>query len=207
MSTELFKAFLTGICAAAPLGPVAILTFQKSVEHGHRWGWITGLGGTVVDTVCALVGLYALSLIEGFLDQHRQLILILGGLFIMMIGVGMFIRKTESSFVKDDGKCQGTPWASMLQTMSLGFLSPAALAFMLILLSIFGLSAVDMEAPVYLVLLCVFAGDALYWFFFSLLASKLGPHMSAKLQLWLCRVAGVCVAAFGVVLLIKGIIM
>ena len=35
MLLEILKAFIIGICASAPLGPVAILVLQKSICYGH----------------------------------------------------------------------------------------------------------------------------------------------------------------------------
>ncbi len=54
MLLEILKAFIIGICASAPLGPVAILVLQKSICYGHKAGFTTGLGASLVDTAYAM---------------------------------------------------------------------------------------------------------------------------------------------------------
>ena len=42
MFISILKAFIIGICASAPIGPIAILVIQKSLSKGHKAGFITG---------------------------------------------------------------------------------------------------------------------------------------------------------------------
>lgn len=57
MLLEILKAFIIGICASAPLGPVAILVLQKSICYGHKAGFTTGLGASLVDTAYAIISI------------------------------------------------------------------------------------------------------------------------------------------------------
>ena len=40
MVLDILKGFLVGICASAPLGPIAIFVIQKSLSEGHKSGFI-----------------------------------------------------------------------------------------------------------------------------------------------------------------------
>ncbi len=53
MLIDILKSYLIGICAAAPLGPIAILVLQKTLHYGHRGGFTSALGSTLVDTTYA----------------------------------------------------------------------------------------------------------------------------------------------------------
>ena len=62
MLLDILKGFIIGICASAPIGPVAILVIQKTLSKGHKAGFITGLGATFVDTVFSMIALSALAI-------------------------------------------------------------------------------------------------------------------------------------------------
>ena len=62
MLIDMLKGFLVGVCASAPVGPIAILVVQKSLSKGHKAGFVSGLGASVVDTCYALIAIFALAL-------------------------------------------------------------------------------------------------------------------------------------------------
>ena len=55
MFLDILKALVIGICASAPIGPIAILVIQKTLSKGHKAGFITGMGACVVDTLFSIV--------------------------------------------------------------------------------------------------------------------------------------------------------
>ena len=61
MLMDMLKGFLVGICASAPIGPIAILVVQKSLSMGHKAGFVSGLGASVVDTLYASIAIFALA--------------------------------------------------------------------------------------------------------------------------------------------------
>jgi threonine/homoserine/homoserine lactone efflux protein len=86
---DMLKGFLVGICASAPLGPVAILVIQKSLGKGHKAGFVSGLGATVADTTYAMIAIFALAIVQRFIDAHESLILLVGGAVLVLVGVSM----------------------------------------------------------------------------------------------------------------------
>ena len=79
MLVDMLKGFLVGVCASAPIGPIAILVVQKSLSKGHKAGFISGLGASVVDTFYAFIAIFALAFAQKFIDDHQNLILLAGG--------------------------------------------------------------------------------------------------------------------------------
>ena len=47
---NIIKGFIIGICASVPIGPIAIFVIQQSLSKGHKAGFVTGMGATIVDT-------------------------------------------------------------------------------------------------------------------------------------------------------------
>ena len=59
MVLDILKGFVVGICASAPMGPIAILVIQKTLSKGRHAGFVTGLGASVIDTVYAVIAIFA----------------------------------------------------------------------------------------------------------------------------------------------------
>ena len=106
MLIDMLKGFLVGICASAPIGPIAILVVQKSLSMGHKAGFVSGLGASVVDTFYASIAIFALAFAQRFLEDHRVIILIAGGVVLAVLGPSMALKDPFRK-MKSDGKLTG----------------------------------------------------------------------------------------------------
>ena len=203
MLFDVLKGFLTGICASVPLGPIAIYVIQKSLSDGHRSGFLTGLGATTVDTIWATVAVFALALAERFIDSHRVFIYLAGGAVVLAVGASMLFRdpfrkvspQTNPSYSVGD----------YLKAVATGFSNPGAIFVMFALLAFFGIELEPHDFRVAPVLLAVSAGSVTYWFFFSLLFSRLRKKVNLGALLWLNRIMGAMVMIIGFILMAEGL--
>ena len=88
----ILKAFIIGICASMPLGPVAILVLQKSLGYGRKVGFVTGLGATTVDTTYSILAIFALAVAKGFIETYEYPLFLIGGIIIAAMGFSMAFR-------------------------------------------------------------------------------------------------------------------
>ena len=204
MLLEIIKAFIVGICASAPIGPIAILVIQKSLSGGHKAGFIAGLGACVVDTIYAVVAIFALAVVQDFIVTHQNIILIVGGVVVSMLGISMSfsdpfrkVKKNERSSVS---------LTDFMQSLVMGFSNPGAIFVILALFAFFGLAD---KAPhnwsVMPIILSVSAGSAFYWFFVTWLLSHFRRKFEIRTILWINRVTGAIVIIIGIALLGEGI--
>ncbi len=207
MITELIKAFFIGICAAVPVGPVLLMVIQKTLCRGRSAGIMTGFGSALADTVYAAVGLFTLTLIQGFVEKHAALIMLAGGVLIAAIGIGMVLRSGKLELAQQEGGAQGTfsLLGCSLQSFGSALSNPAALAMMLGLLAVAGFGADDFDAPLWALLIAVFAGEFLYWNVIIALLSRFVRPSGKTLRI-MSRVAGIAICCFALVLVIRGII-
>ena len=137
MLLDILKGFIIGICASAPIGPVAILVIQKTLSKGHKAGFITGLGATFVDTVFSMIALSALAIAQNFIDGHKELILVCGGILVAVIGWFMMIsdpfRKLKSE------QSHSVSAKDFLQSLAMGFSNPGAILAIFALFAFFGI--------------------------------------------------------------------
>ena len=89
MWIDILKGFAVGMCASAPIGPIAILVVQKSLSKGHKAGFVSGLGASVVDTLYASIAIFALAFAQRFIDEHQSMILLAGGAVLIAVGISM----------------------------------------------------------------------------------------------------------------------
>ena len=208
MITELIKAFFIGICAAVPVGPVLLMVIQKTLCRGRSAGIMTGFGSAVADTVYAAVGLFTLALIEGFVEKHSALIMIAGGVLVAVIGVNICMNSGKISLSAEARPREGTfsLLGCSLQSMCTALSNPAALAMMLGLLVVAGFGGGSLGAPLWALLVAVFAGEFLYWIAVVALLSTFVKPGERTLRI-MSRVAGIAICCFALVLTVRGIIM
>lgn len=208
MVSELLKAFVIGICASAPLGPVAMLVMQKTLRYGRLGGFATSQGASVVDTCYATLSLLALSLVQSFLDDHQMIVMFVGGALILMVGALMLRGiPPKPSSPKQHFMPAETPdigWGFMGQALASGLSNPGAILVHFTLFSFFGIEVAGL-VPTISIIAMVFLGTEFYWFFFTLLISKCREKFKMGTVRYMIMVSGYIVIGFGLAFLTNGI--
>lgn len=202
MLVNVLKAFLIGICASVPLGPVAIYVLQVSLSKGHKPGFLTGLGATTIDTLYAVVAVFALAFAERFIETHKVLIFILGGLIVALVGASIVFKDPFRKLKQDDNPSYSIK--DYVQALALGLSNPAAIFVMLTLFAFFGVRIEAQDFRIAPIILAVSAGSASYWFLFSRFLGKLRRSFRLSTLVWINRVAGIVVMIVGIALMAEG---
>lgn len=204
MLVDMLKGFLVGVCASAPVGPIAILVVQKSLSKGHKAGFVSGLGASVVDTIYAFIAIFALAFAQRFIDDHHNLILLAGGAVLAIVGLNMAISDPFRK-MKADGSHTVSP-KDFGQAVAMGLSNPMAIFVMFTLFAFFGLAN---EAPhtwrVAPIILSVSAGSVTYWFSMSWLLSRFRKSFRMNTILWISRTTGAIVVIIGIALFGQGL--
>ena len=228
------KAFLVGICTSAPIGPVAIYILQKSISKGHLGGFLSSIGVSIIDTLYASICLFALGYAQDFLEYNKELLLIVGGLVVIIVGLNMLFndpfRKKDKVFkveekVEKKQKERGVekreaeaykefnsdqPIVSIIDIIKSGLLAlsnPGAILVTFALMSLFGIEAIETGEgwTVAPIILFCSGGIVVYWFLFTWLMSYLGGKIKLNVLVWINRVCGAIVCIFGIALLGQGL--
>ena len=204
MLMDMLKGFLVGICASAPIGPIAILVVQKSLSKGHKAGFVSGLGASVVDTLYAFIAIFALAFAQKLIEQHQNLILLVGGLVLSVVGVSMAFSNPFRK-MKKDGKSRVST-KDFGQAVIMGLSNPMAIFVMFTLFAFFGLAE---DAPqtwsVAPILISVSLGSVTYWFSVSWLLSRFAKNFRMRTILWISRITGAIKVIIGIALFGQGL--
>lgn len=204
MIIDMLKGFLVGVCASAPVGPIAILVIQKSLSKGHKAGFVSGLGASVVDTIYASIAIFALAFAQKFMDDHKTLILLIGGAVLMIVGISMAFSDPFRK-MKTDGESSVSP-KDFGQAVAMGLSNPMAIFVMFTLFAFFGLAEkTPSDWSVAPIIISVGTGSVTYWFSMSWLLSRFRRNFRMRTILWISRITGAIVVIIGIALLGQGL--
>lgn len=204
MLPEILKAYSIGICASAPLGPVAILVLQKSLCYGHKAGFTTGLGATVIDTTYAVISIFALAFAQNFIHTYESFIFLIGGIVLAFLGYSMAFKDPFRKMEPGDALERGASVKDFLQAIATAASNPGAIFVMIALFAFFQVDVGDRSFRVLPLILAVAAGSMTYWFFFSWFFSSCRKAFNMRTILWLNRIAGIIIIIIGIALLGEG---
>ena len=205
MMLDILKGLLIGICASVPLGPIAILVLQKSLSEGHRAGFMAGLGACLVDTLYAVIAMFALAFAESFIEDHRILIMVGGGIIVILLGCSMAFKDPFRK-MKEEHQTPSYSLKDLFQAVIMGISNPGAIFVIFALFAFFGIQLEPHDFRVAPILLSLSGGSALYWFLFSWAFSRFRKNFKLSTLLWLNRAAGVIVIIIGIALVTEGVL-
>lgn len=200
MESYLIRGVLIGLIFGIPVGAVGTMTVHRTLNYGVGSGLLTGLGSSVADCLYACVGAFGFTIVSDFLLKYRTIINVIGGLFIVIMGLGLILvkREAEKPQLPTAGRVK-----LFLSSFAVGITNPAAILTFLFAFSYFGISEnIGLVGGVQLVA-GVFIGTYIWWgaltTIVSLIRKKTGNCNMGRAN----KVFGVILTLFGVIVLVK----
>lgn len=137
MAEYLIKGILIGLLFGMPVGAVGTMTVQRTLSCGMRAGLMTGLGSSVADCFYACVGVFGLTIVSDFLLHYQTVINILGGTFVLGMGLRLIIRRDSGAAAPKKEVTGGIKL--FLSSFAVGITNPAAILTFLFAFLISGL--------------------------------------------------------------------
>ena len=83
------------------MGPIGILTVQRTLNKGRVSGWFTGLGAAASDLFyCLLTGL-GISFVTDYIEDNVTMLQILGSVILIVYAAYMILHNPEGDRVRD----------------------------------------------------------------------------------------------------------
>lgn len=195
------KGVIIGLSIAAPVGPIGVLCIQRTLNEGRKIGFISGLGAASADAIYGCIAGLGLTIISGTLISYQFWIRLIGGAFLILIGIKTFIAKPSDHAVQVSGK--GLIGA-YISTFFLTLTNPMTIIFFVGIFA--GMGIVD-NTRIYTnaisLVLGVFSGSLLWWFILSYGTSMLHKRTQIINLKWINIISGVVLFLFGTVILNK----
>lgn len=184
------------------IGPIALLCISRTIERGKLSGLAIGLGAATADGIYGLIAGFGLTFITSFLTEHEFWIRLVGGIFLFYLGIKIFLAKPTSK--KADIKESGLT-KSYLITVFLTLTSPMTILFFMTIFAGLGIGTESTNdyASSSLLVLGVFIGSAMFYFFLSSLVAIFRAKMTTKHLALGNKLSGIIIGVFGVTSIIS----
>ena len=201
--TFVLRGLLIGFSIAAPVGPIGVLCIRRTLAEGRVYGLVSGLGAATADATYGLVAGFGLTFISTFLVDQGIWLRLIGGLFLLYLGVRTFISHPAMNS-SSEGKRDKSLLAAYASTLGLTLTNPATILSFAIVFAGLGLASGSSDyADATLLVLGVFLGSATWWLLLSGGVSLLRSRFTYRGLWWVNRVSGIIIAGFGVLALIS----
>ena len=118
------QGFIIGLCTSAPVGPIAILCIQRTLQNGRKTGFISGLGAASSDFVYAIIAMFGLAFVMDFIQTHEFLIQLVGAIVIMAFGIFIFFQNPTKGLRKRQSTSSTTYFHEYLTSFALTITNP-----------------------------------------------------------------------------------
>ena len=193
----LLRGVLAGLAISIPVGPVNIFCIQRTLLKGRMMGIAAGFGAAAADTIYGSIAGFSISMVISFLVRELFWIRLVGGALLIGIGVWYYF-KTPKSLAEERAE-KDTPHSDFAAAFLLTLTNPTTVLSFLAVLA--GLH-LEEERPWYMTLIVVlgiFVGAMMWWVALSLGANHFRDRFNDRAVLWMNRIAGLAIGAFGIV--------
>jgi threonine/homoserine/homoserine lactone efflux protein len=191
------RGLIIGFSIAAPVGPIGVLCIRRTLADGRTSGFLSGLGAATADALYGCVAGFGLTVISGFLVDQRFWIQLIGGIFLLTLGIKTLRTVPAERAAAASGTGLAASYAS---TLLLTLTNPMTILSFAGIFAALGVADTggDFSAAALLVL-GVFVGSAAWWLLLSGGVGLLREKLSSGVLRWTNRLSGAILLAFGLI--------
>ncbi len=201
----LLSGMVMGFAIAAPVGPIALLCIRRTLEHGIRFGFATGLGAALADTVYGAIAAFGVQVMIDWLTGHETAFRLVGGTFMLAVAWrGLTARPVDDA----EGAAVPDPpglFANFLTGLVMTLVNPLTIVAFLAIFAGFGLGGHLGQAGAAAIVVGVFVGASLWWLTLNAGVAALGDRISDAWFVGINRTAAVLLLAFGLYAVASGL--
>jgi threonine/homoserine/homoserine lactone efflux protein len=187
------KGLAFGFVLAATVGPMWVLCFRRTVAYGALTGFVSGMGIAVADGVYGAVAAFGLTAISGFLLQHSFWIGLVGGAFLVYLGIKTLLSRPAANGTTPK---PASLTQAFLSTLGLTLANPPTILAFAAIFAGLGLAANADYARATLIVAGVFLGSSSWQAIAALGAGALRGRFGPRLLRAINIVSGIAILGF-----------
>lgn len=202
----ILKGLIIGLFISIPVGPIAVLCIQRTLNRGKYHGFVTGLGAATSDLVYAILTAFSLSFILGFINRNQFAIEIVGAVIMFFFGYFLFksnpLNKMSDTTLKKESYIQ-----DFVTALALTFSNPLIIFLFIAVFARFTFIEPETTAlQTAIGLLAVFIGASVWWFTLTSIINVFRSKFNLR-GLWLInKISGSILILISIVGLIYSIL-
>lgn len=190
----LLKGIAVGIVIALPVGPVGVLCVRRTLFEGPTYGFVSGLGAAIADTIFGIVAGFGITIVRDFMLRYQDWFAVIGGLFLVYIGVKALVTASD---IEPEPLGGESHLGAFVSSFALTITNPITI---LAFAGIFAKVGVTKEAgflDLGILVAGIFLGSLLWWLGLSFGVAGLRRIVGTVRLVWLNRVSGAILALSG----------
>lgn len=196
------RGLILGFTIASAVGPITLLVIRRTIDHGGIYGFTSGLGVATADATYGGIAAFGLTALTSALVSNRPVLGLIGGAVIVVLGIRTALSRPSSAARDTDRPGLSGGFASIY---ALTMTNPLTIVLYAGVFAGVGLVAGSSFLDASVITLAVWLGSTLWWVVLCSLVAWLRGRVSATALLWVNRVSGGALVAFGL-LAIRGAI-
>ncbi len=199
------RSTLVGIAASITVGPVAVLCIQRTLSKSRESGLVSGLGVACADTLMAIVAYFCYALLQHQLELYDVLLRIVGGIFVVGVGVYIFMQNPVAQ-IKKNRSGNSSNWQDFVSIFGLTLANfIMVIPYILAFFAVFKVSGGD-DAEIsgvwnlvkgVAVSLGFFVGSCAWWSMMACVINLFRARFRPRHMLTINHVAGVIIGGLG----------
>jgi threonine/homoserine/homoserine lactone efflux protein len=158
-------------------------------------------GAAAADCIYGIIAAFGLTLISNLLIANQFWLRLIGGIFLLYLGVKTAIAKAQEATYS--GVSHKTLLSDFVSTFFLTITNPMTILSFLAVFAGLGLSTTGSYSDSIVLVLGIFLGSAFWWILLSEGVTFFRKKMSQKIMIWINRCAGVIIIGFGIASLLS----
>jgi threonine/homoserine/homoserine lactone efflux protein len=195
-----FKGIIIGVVASAPMGPVGVLTVQRTLNKGRWYGLVTGVGAAVSDIIYAGITGFGMAFVMDFInnEQNKFYLQIIGSALLLAFGVYTW-RTDPTKKIHKSGQKKGSLWYNMWTAFLVTFSNPLIIFLFMALFAQFAFVIPDRPFEMLIGFASIVGGAMLWWYGLSWLVDKVRAIFDNQGIRIINQIIGAAVIIFSVV--------
>lgn len=160
----ILKGLIIGIFISVPVGPIAVLCIQRTLNRGKYHGFVTGLGASTSDLIYALLTAFSLSFIIDIINRNQFIIEIVGAIIVFFFGFFLF-RSNPVNRMSETALKKESYFQDFITSLALTITNPLIIFFFIAVFARFSfIQSTSTILETSIGLFAVFIGASIWWF-------------------------------------------
>lgn len=189
------RGLIVGFTIAAAVGPITLLVIRRTIAHGGRYGFASGLGVATADASYAAVAAFGLTAITSVLVSGHVLLGVVGGAVIAIMGLRTMAARPTGPATDAERPGMVGAFASIY---ALTMTNPLTIVLYAGVFAGIGLVAGSSFVDAAVLTLAAWLGSTAWWVILCSIVGWARGRVSTTALLWVNRISGAALVVLGV---------
>ncbi|MBK5241346.1 LysE family transporter [Clostridium sp.] len=201
----LLKGVIIGMFVSFPVGPLGLLSIQRSINKGWKIGFFSAVGAVTADLVYSSLAILGISFINNFVNIHKYFINGVTGILFLIVGINILSSGIERIKLKEDTEEEKIH--PFFVHFLMGLSNPMTFLIFFAIFTKIGIyvdHGTTLQHMIFVI--SIFLGSSIIWLITTNLIEKYKKTYKFEYFNFIDKIIGTVIIIFGIFSILKGII-